>query len=121
MPARKKRRRGWYDREFTPTDQRLWLYGPVPPGFWQSSENRHLYMEWLGEQLGFTHLEDWYQITTEDFKRRRGAGLLARFHDSAVALVKDYRRTMNGSSGISPPCRRTMVPLLGLLNNDRAL
>jgi hypothetical protein len=90
MAQKKRRRRRWYEVE-KPTDPRLWLYGPVPAGFWQSSENRHLYMDWLGEQLGFTQIEDWYQITTEDFKKRRGGGLLSKFRDSAVALVKDYR------------------------------
>jgi hypothetical protein len=91
MSARKKRRLGWYDREFTPTDPRLWLYGPVPPGFWKSSENRHLYMDWLGQQLGLAELEDWYRVTFKDFVKHRGAYLWAYFGRSLLALLKDYR------------------------------
>ena len=91
MPARKKRRRGWYDRQVTPTDPRLWLYGPVPPGFWKSAENRHLYLDWLGEQLRLSSLEDWYRVTFQDFVRHRGAYLWDCFGRSLLALLKDYQ------------------------------
>jgi hypothetical protein len=50
----------------------LWLYGPVPPGFWELAENRQRYVQWLGEQLGFTTLEDWYRITRRHFQCHRG-------------------------------------------------
>lgn len=40
MPRRKKRRLRWYERESKPTDPRLWLYGPVPSGFWLAADNR---------------------------------------------------------------------------------
>lgn len=91
MPRRKKRHRRWYDTGFTPTDPRLWLYGPVPPGFWKSAENRHLYLDWLGERLGIAAVEDWYRVTYKDFVTHRGAYLWDSFGRSLLALLKDYR------------------------------
>jgi hypothetical protein len=81
----RRRRLRWYERDYTPTDLHLWLYGPVPAGFWLVAENRHCYMDWLGQRLGFTHLDDWYQMTLKDFRANRGAGLLTRFGDSPLA------------------------------------
>lgn len=87
--AKRRRRRSWYDVA-EPRDPRLWLYGPVPPGFWALAENRQRYVAWLGDQLGFTQPEDWYRITRRDFQRHRGGGLVARyFHDSPLALLQD--------------------------------
>ena len=64
MANKRKRRRFWYEVE--PSDPRLWLYGPVPPGFWDLAENRLRYVEWLGDQLGFTQLEDWYRVVRQE-------------------------------------------------------
>src|SRR5436190_594486 len=85
---KRRRRRFWYEVE--PRDPRLWLYGPVPPGFWEVAQHRQLYTQWLGEQLGFRRPEDWYQVTGRDFQHHRGGGLLAsRFGNSPSALLKD--------------------------------
>src|SRR5712691_7687498 len=86
--AKRRRRRFWYEVE--PSDPWLWLYGPVPSGFWTLAEHRHLYVEWLGEQLGFTQPEDWYRVTVRDFHRHRGGGLLAgKSQNSPSAVLQD--------------------------------
>lgn len=71
---------------------RPWLDGRVPDGYWSVTQNRHHYMDWLGQQLGFQRLSDWYRVTKRDFYRHAGAGLLAICHnDSPLAAVQDYR------------------------------
>jgi hypothetical protein len=90
MPPRKKRPLRWYE-DYHPTDPRLWLYGPVPAGFWRARDNRQLYMEWLGEQLGVRRLEDWYQLSLKTVRKWRGGGLLDYCGASPFALLKDYR------------------------------
>src|SRR5216684_2374765 len=102
--AKRRRRRLWY--EVTPRDPRLWLYGPVPSGFWELAENRQRYVEWLGEQLGFTQLEDWYRITRRHFRRHRGGGLLGRkFPAPPAPWWKTCSPTMTGKSGCSSTSR----------------
>ena len=46
-------------------------------------------MRWLGRQLGFRKPDDWYHITTNDFKRNHGSSVLATHWGwSAITAVK---------------------------------
>ena len=70
--------------------QAIWLDGPVPSGYWRRLEHRRLYVRWLGQKLGFSKPEDWYRITTGDFKRNRGGGILqGNWGSSAIGAVKE--------------------------------
>jgi len=70
--------------------QAIWLDGPVPNGYWHRLENRRLYLRWLGHKLGFSKPEDWYRITTDDFKHNRGNGILGQhWGSSAIGAVKE--------------------------------
>ena len=59
-----------------PTQDAVWLDGPVPAGFWQSPDNQRTYLLWLGQKLGYRRLDDYYRIQTNDFKTNRGSGAL---------------------------------------------
>ncbi len=39
-------------------------------------------MEWLGKHLGYSTMEDWYQIKPEDFTNNGGKGLLSLYENS---------------------------------------
>ncbi len=67
-----------------------WLFGNVPLNFWNKPGNRHRYMQWLGETLGFKNPEDWYRITQKDFHRHNGAGFLGYYQNSPSAAVIEY-------------------------------
>jgi hypothetical protein len=68
----------------------IWLDGRVPNGYWGRVENRRLYVRWLGQKLGFSKPEDWYRITTEDFKRNSGGGVLeSHWNSSAIVAIKE--------------------------------
>lgn len=64
-----------------------WLFAKVPEAFWQSADNRRRYMTWLGKQLGFRHLDDWYRVTTKDFQRHHGGAFLLEHRSSVSQLV----------------------------------
>lgn len=66
----------------------LWRFAASPRGVWDKRETRRGYLEWLGEQLGYETLEDWYQLRIEDIGGYRGYGLLHRL-GSCAALVMD--------------------------------
>jgi hypothetical protein len=62
----------------------------VPSGYCSHLKNRRLYVRWLGQRLGFRKPEDWYRITTDDFKHNYGAGLLQQHRSSsAIGAVKE--------------------------------
>ena len=68
-----------------------WLDGRVSNGYWDSKDNRHAYMKWLGNLLGYRQPVDWYKIKQRDFKQNRGGGLLAsKFNDSVYAAVLEF-------------------------------
>ena len=65
-----------------------WKFAFVTKGFWDNIENHKAYMEWLGNKLGYTCMEDWYKITIKDFADNDGGGLLShKYSTSCIKLV----------------------------------
>ena len=90
MPRQRIGRQVW-TVPAVPQYQAIWLEGPVPSRYWQDLQNRRRYMRWLGQQLGYRKVDDWYKITTYDFNHNRGGYVLALYWgSSAVAAVKEY-------------------------------
>ena len=54
----------------------------VQPDFWEDKENHLKFFNWLGIQLGYKHLDDWYNLTTKDIQRHGGIGLLHYYNSS---------------------------------------
>jgi hypothetical protein len=79
-----------------------WRFTHVPRRFWDDPANRHRYMDWLGEQLGFQRREDWYRISYAAITRRYGARLLAKFADSPIDVIRDYRPTYDWKEWLFP-------------------
>ena len=53
-------------------------------------------MDWLGEQLGYTTMDNWYQIEQKDFSNNYGYGLLnGKYNNSPYQLLSFvYPETM---------------------------
>lgn len=69
-----------------------WCFHTVPQGYWQDIDNRRTYMRWLGKQIGFTKLSDWYRLKRQDFSDHHGEALFVSYYNGSIynALV-DYR------------------------------
>ncbi len=77
-------------REYAPDhDWKEWLLPVVPRRFWKFRRNRERFMCWLGEELGFSRLEDWYRITKDLIATNGGRQLLKYYHGSPPAAVID--------------------------------
>lgn len=73
-------------------DAQAWLNNRVPTGYWRRRTNRVAYVRWLGRQLGFSQIDDWYGLKNRHFIRNRGSTLLVRVYRSSVyAAMRDYR------------------------------
>ena len=64
-------------------------------GFWEKTENQERYAKWLGEQLGFKTMEDWYKIGKELIHNHFGGSLLSQYYNNSPsqfvkALFPDY-------------------------------
>jgi hypothetical protein len=72
-----------------------WLFKNVDKGFWYNIDNQKLYMDWLGEKLGYKSLEDFYKITNKIIHENNG-GTLANYYKSNIfnllsAVYKDKK------------------------------
>ena len=64
-----------------------WKFVHVPRGFWDSQKNRRRYLKWLGRELGYRTLDDWYSVTYKDFRRNHGNRVVRRYGSSVSATV----------------------------------
>jgi hypothetical protein len=60
---------------FPDYDWQEWLFRQASCGFWGSRANCRRYLDWLGKQLSYRCLDDWYGITYWDFHRNKGLTL----------------------------------------------
>tara|TARA_B100000424_G_scaffold232127_1_gene194730 strand:+ start:235 stop:1836 length:1602 start_codon:yes stop_codon:yes gene_type:complete len=73
---------------FTEYKWLLWKFTQTNRKYWKEKENHKIYAIWLGEELGFKTMEDWYKITGKDFHNNYGGGLLASYYkDSPLTFV----------------------------------
>ena len=64
-----------------------WCFDKAPNGYWKKEENQRQYLDWLFRKLGYKTMDDWYQVSTKDFKENHGRGLLKAFNGSPSLLV----------------------------------
>lgn len=63
------------------------LFSNVPQSYWKDSSNHRSYMDWLGDQLGYKCLDDWYKVTQDDFLRNGGMGLITGYYNGSPSQV----------------------------------
>lgn len=55
----------------------------VKQGTWENFENHRIYAKWLGVQLKYTKMEDWYKITQHKINAFCGCGLLILYYNNS--------------------------------------
>ena len=56
-----------------------WKFSNSPKGFWKKKENQKKFFDWLGKELGYKTLDDWYNITTSTIDKHGGGSMLDSF------------------------------------------
>lgn len=59
----------------------------APHGYWNARENVCAYVEWLGNKLQYTNVEDWYNVSQNDFNTNKGIGVLGKFDHSYLNVL----------------------------------
>jgi hypothetical protein len=72
--ARERAKEHWPDK--------AWLTGRVPQGYWLEKKNIVSYIDWLGSEMKFSCMEDWYAVDQDTFRKNKGNGILDRFNNS---------------------------------------
>ena len=66
----------------------IWKFTSVPNDYWKDIKHRKEYMDWLGKELGYTTMDDWYKISRKDIENNYGSGLLVSYYNSSpIKLV----------------------------------
>ncbi|MHB1033206.1 MAG: hypothetical protein ACYC35_21330 [Pirellulales bacterium] len=72
---------------FPEHDWKEWKFRKIPMRFWRDPRNCRRYLDWLGQRLGYKHLDDWYGVKARDFVRNYGRELLKGYRGSPAAVV----------------------------------
>ena len=61
----------------------------LPDGYWDRIENQRSFMDWLGKELAFKEVEDWYKLTSKNIEDNGGCTLLTeKYNDSTFQLLQ---------------------------------
>ncbi|KAF2072033.1 hypothetical protein CYY_006644 [Polysphondylium violaceum] len=66
-----------------------WMFERAPKKFWGDLNNQKIYINWLGNKLGFKNYNQWYGISKADFVDNNGATLLLLYGGSPVKAVAE--------------------------------
>ena len=64
-----------------------WKFTCVPTNFWEDKKNHRKYADWLGIELGYKTMEDWYKVDNKLIKKNNGCGLLHIYNNSPSQFV----------------------------------
>lgn len=65
-----------------------WKFQYVPDGYWNDMQNQKKFFEWLGKELKYDKMENWYNLKGSTVIERGGGGLLHRYRGSVVGAVQ---------------------------------
>lgn len=64
----------------------LWKFSKIPEGTMSDMANRRMYMDWLGGELKYKKMDDWYKITHKAFTGA-GSNLLKKYYKDCPCLA----------------------------------
>jgi hypothetical protein len=79
----------------------VWLFGPVPNGFWTEPAHRRQFLLWLAGRLRFRYMEDWYRLMWRDITKNGGGGADYYWRSSPSRAVKECFPNTSGTNGSS--------------------
>lgn len=89
----------------------------MPRGFWNKRENRKLFLDWCGKQLGVDSLEKWYSIKRGQVDSIGGASLLVNYYGHSLSnalmdIYKDHTWDAWRFSNSASPCSKDQITTL---------
>lgn len=72
---------------FPKHDWMIWRFSKSPPNIWEQKDILQAYMRWLGRMLGYETLEDWYNVSINDFVNNHAGVLCHNCGHSPIAIL----------------------------------
>jgi hypothetical protein len=76
-------------------DWKPWKFENIPQGYWEPSENRSKYMDWLENVFDIKDSKSWYQITSGNVVLNCGHGFMAKYNNSLIEALKVHYPNQN--------------------------
>lgn len=67
---------------------KIWMFDRVPNGFWKNKESQRIFMNWLGKHLGYTVMDDWYNIDARTIEKYSSKHLTECYNASPSEMLK---------------------------------
>ena len=64
-----------------------WKFNKIERSYWENEKYQREFMDWLGKQLGFKNMNDWYKITRKQMIYKGANSLLKRYKNSPSKLI----------------------------------
>jgi hypothetical protein len=61
----------------------------IPKKHWNDFENHRRFFIWLGKELGYNELDDWYNITQVVINKNGGEYLLSKYYENSPSKVSE--------------------------------
>ncbi len=71
-----------------------WKFEKINHNFWNDINNQKRYMDWLFNELGYEKIEDWYEISIEDFSKNCGYNLY-QIYNSIIKIFETIYPNFN--------------------------
>ena len=68
----------------------IFQFKRLPKSFWVEKENRQLYLEQLGKELGIKEMKDWLNVKYKDMYEHGGSAILLQFGNVKNILLEHY-------------------------------
>jgi len=65
-----------------------WNFNKTPQHFWDYKDNQQKYMDWLFNKLGYTKMEEWYNLNIDIIRINNAGGLLHKYKSSHIKLLE---------------------------------
>ncbi len=60
----------------------MWRFGNTPKDFWENDSHHKQFFDWLGTQLEYKEMDDWYNVTVDSINHH-GKGLLTQHYNTS--------------------------------------
>jgi hypothetical protein len=71
-------------------DWQNWRFPRVSRGYWDNIQNVKISLEWIGQQLKVSNLEDWYRVSVQEINQLGGSTPLMKYGGKAQLLKAVY-------------------------------
>ena len=94
----------------------VWKFKQIPKGFFANNDNQKMFFEWLGIQLGYKNMEDWYNLKLEQISQNGGVSLMHLHYEKSV--LKALRGVFPHHNWLPWKFNRTPKDYVASISND---